>query len=427
VLLDWTHWLSSLHPDQLLMLLGGLLLMDAPRYAFSKIIMCLWDSGLNFWQWARGHQAEPAFTYCPSVCVVIAGYNEEETIEATLQSLWGSYPKLEIVVVDDGSLDRMTPIARRFARNHAGVQVVRRPERGGKASATNAALLHTRAEVIVVVDADSDLGPSAVWEIVQPLADPEVGAVAGAVLARSFTNLVTWLQAYEYLHSIFVGRILSARMGILGIVSGAFGAFRRAALDRVMGWDVGPPEDLDLTLTLRKAGYKIAFAPYAQCYTDLPPTWWALIKQRLRWDRSGAIRNHCRKHLDMAFFWRGNFRFSDFCVVLESWFFNIFCMYGIWAWVIWICFNPIPHLWQLLLSLYLCYIVFELIQVLSVFLYSTAPARDALICAVFALAPLYNFVLLAVRLVATTEEIFLRKSFEDNYVPARVRQATWRW
>src|SRR5262249_46442443 len=162
-----------------------------------------------------------------------------------------------------------------------------------------------------------DLGPSAIWEIVQPLANPAVGAVAGAVLSRGYHNLVTWLQAYEYLHTIFVGRILSARMGILGIISGAFVAFRRSALDRVMGWDVGPPEDLDLTLSLRKAGYEIAFAPYAQCFTDTPPTWWGLIKQRQRWDRSGAIRNHCRKHVDMAFFWSSHFRFSDFCVVLE--------------------------------------------------------------------------------------------------------------
>jgi biofilm PGA synthesis N-glycosyltransferase PgaC len=410
-----------------LTLLGGLLLMDAPRYAFSKIILCLWDSGREFWQWMRGLGAEPAFTYCPSVCVVVAGYNEADTIEATLESLWGSYPKLEILVVDDGSLDRMTPLAQRFARSHAGVQVLRRPERGGKSSAMNIGLLYTQAEVIVVVDADSDLGPSAVWEIVQPLANPAVGAVAGAVLARGYHNLVTWLQAYEYLQTIFVGRILSARMGMLGIVSGAFGAFRRSALNRVKGWDVGPPEDLDLTLSLRKAGYAIAFAPYAQCFTDLPPTWWGLMRQRLRWDRSGAIRNHFRKHVDMAYFWSSHFRFSDFCVVLESWFFNVFCMYGIWAWIIWICFNPIADLWQLVLSLYFCYLAFELIQVLSVFLYSTAPGRDARICAVFALAPLYNFVLLVVRLVATTEELFWRSSFEDNYVPARVRQATWRW
>jgi cellulose synthase/poly-beta-1,6-N-acetylglucosamine synthase-like glycosyltransferase len=389
--------------------------------------MCLWDSAVALARWVRGTSRAPAYTYCPSVCLVIAGYNEADTIAAALTSLWGSYPKLEIIVVDDGSEDGMAAVAKRFARTHAGVKVLSRSDRGGKSSAMNTAMLFTRAEVIVVVDADSHLGPSALWEIVQPMADPKVGAVAGSVLARSFTNLVTWLQAYEYLHNIFVGRMLSARLGILGIVSGAFGAFRRSALEQVQGWDVGPPEDLDLTLTLRKAGYRIAFAPYAQCFTDVPATWRGLIKQRLRWERSGSIRNHCRKHLDMAQFWSANFRWSNFFVVLESWVFNIFCMYGVWAWLIWYLWCWPADGWNLLFSLYLCYVACESIQILSALQYSLSLGRDLLICAVFPLAPLYNFGMLAVRLVATTEEIFFRKSFKDNFVPAKVRTATWRW
>ena len=428
MLTNWIHWLSALHPEQLLAFLIALLLTDTPRYALSKIALCSWDCGRSLWRWLAGVPRQPSFSYCPSVCVVVAGYNEEETIAATLTSLWGTYPRLEIVVVDDGSTDRMEAEARRFARSHDGVLVLRRPERGGKSSAMNWGLSYTRAEVIVVVDSDSDLGPSALWELVQPMQDPRVGAVSGAVVARNpFVGLATWLQAYEYLSTIFVGRMLSAWVGILGIVSGAFGAFRRSALERVNGWDVGPPEDLDLTLTLRKCGYRIAFAPYSQCFTELPPTWWGLIKQRLRWERSGVIRNHCRKHLDMAFFWRPQFRFSNLLVVLEAWFFNVFCMYAIWLWCACFVFDLPSDWWQILLTLYLCYLVFELIQVAADLVYSNAPSRDVLISMVFFLVPFYQMVLLAVRLVATTEEIFLRKSYQDNYVPARVREATWRW
>ena len=35
--------------------------------------------------------------------------------------------------------------------------------------------------------------------------------------------------------------------------------------------------------------------------------------------------------------------------------------------------------------------------------------------------------LLLVRLFATTEELFFRGSYHDNYVPEKVRQATWHW
>src|SRR5262249_48558079 len=176
-----------------------------------------------------------------------------------------------------------------------------------------------------------------------------------------------------------------------------------------------------------KAGYQIAFCPYSQCFTDLPTNWTALTRQRLRWERSGVIRNHFRKHLDLAFFWRPTFLFSNLAVLVDNWIFNVFCMYGIWAWAVWFFWQLPTDWWQVLLTLYLCYLCFELIQVAANFYYSNAPGRDAVISLVFFLVPFYQIFLLAVRLVATTEEIFLRKSFQDNYVPQHVREATWQW
>jgi cellulose synthase/poly-beta-1,6-N-acetylglucosamine synthase-like glycosyltransferase len=428
VLIDWIHWLTTLHPDQLVAVLGALLLIDTPRYGLSKLALCLWDMGRDSCGWFRGIQRAPALSYCPSVCVVIAAYNEEENIEATLQSIWGTYPRLEIIVVDDGSTDHQADVARRFAATHSGVKVLRLPNRTGKSPALNLALQYTKAEVVVGVDGDAELAPAAIWEVVQPLADPRVGVVSGAVLARNpFANLVAWFQAYEFLHTVFVGRILSARLGILGIASGAFSAFRRRALDHGFGWDEGSSADLDLTLRIRKAGYEAAFAPYAECYTEMMPTWKGLIKQRLRWDRGTTIRNHARKHIDMAYFWSRNFRMRDFLVLAESWYFSLFCMYGICAWVVWFLWQR-PEGWgYVLLSLYLCYLVFEIIQIFSALYYTNHLARDLLICAVFPLAPIYQLTLLAVRLVATTEEIFWRTSYAETFTPDRIRNATWHW
>jgi cellulose synthase/poly-beta-1,6-N-acetylglucosamine synthase-like glycosyltransferase len=406
----------------------GLLLIDAPRYALSRVVLCLWDWSAGAARWLRGRSTQEAFSHCPSVCVILAGYNEAETIGATLESVYGSYPRLEIIVVDDGSTDGMAVAARRFARTHPGVRVLSRPDRGGKSSAMNFALVYVRAEVVVIVDADSHLGPAALWEIVQPFQNPRVGAVAGNVVARNpFVNLCTWMQAYEYLNTIFVGRMLSERLGILGIVSGAHGAFRTELLRQVHGWDVGPPEDLDLTLTLRKAGYRIAFAPYACCYTEVPESWKTLVKQRRRWERSGVVRNHCRKHLDMVCFWQAHFRWSNLLLFVECWFFNVFCMAGIWVWLAWFFWRQHPDSWNVLFTLYCSYVAFEVVQVLAILYYSMERARDALICTVFPLVPFYQTLMLAVRLWATVEEIFFRGSFHDPYVPLKVRRATWHW
>jgi hypothetical protein len=102
-------------------------------------------------------------------------------------------------------------------------------------------------------------------------------------------------------------------------------------------------------------------------------------------------------------------------------------MYGIWVWALWFVCRLPEDWWKILVTLYLCYLVFELLQIVATLYYTNSPKRDLLICMVFFLMPLYQVLQLAVRLVATTEEIFVRKSFEDNYVPIKVRRATWHW
>ena len=277
---DWIHWVQLLRPLELLGILGVLLLVDGTRYALSSVIMVLFDLYLGFLRLLTGSSSRQLqYEFCPSVCVLIAGHNEADTIAETLGSLWNSYPRLQIIVIDDGSSDGMADVAKSYARDRHGVHILSRAQRGGKSSALNWGLSQARADVIITLDADSRLSPNALWEIVQPLQNPNVGAVSGTITVwNSSHNIVTWLQAYEYRQSIFLGRQLQARLGTLGIVSGAFGAFRHSVLKRVTGWDAGSREDGDLTLRIRKAGYQIAFAPEAECLTNAPETWSGLFR-----------------------------------------------------------------------------------------------------------------------------------------------------
>jgi cellulose synthase/poly-beta-1,6-N-acetylglucosamine synthase-like glycosyltransferase len=356
------------------------------------------------------------------------GYNEAATIARTLSSVWGTYPDLEIVVVDDGSTDGMAEVARAFAHDHGGVTVVRRERRGGKSSGMNFGLALTQAEVVVAIDCDSYLGQDALERMVQPLRDPRVGAVAGTVIVRQpRKSLLVRLQAYEYLRSIFIGRVFSARLGILGIVSGAFGAFRREALLRTLGWDVGPPEDLDLVLALRKCGYRIACAQYAYCFTKTPEAWPRLLKQRMRWDESGVIRNHCRKHLDLAQPFAAHFRLSNLFMFLESWITNLVTLAGMWVWLFTTALAHLGELGNVGLLLYLGYVACEAVNALVILCYSGNRRRDFLTCLVVPLSPFYQAVLTVQRTYSMIREAFFRTSFRDNFVPEHVRKVTWHW
>lgn len=427
MLTDWIHWLSSIAADQWFWLLCPLVLFDVPRYACAAVAMCLWDLAGDMLRLLRTPDVESRYEYCPSVCVVIPGFNEADTLAPSLQSVWGTYPRLEIIVIDDGSSDGTAAVAEQFAATHGQVVVLRKPRRGGKSSALNYALPFTQAEVIICLDADSHLGPRAIWEIVQPLADPRVGAVSGTVSARNpFANLVTWLQAFEYRRCIFLGRMLAARVDCLGIVSGAFGAFRRSAIARLQGWDVGPGEDGDLVLRLRKAGFKIACAPYAQCFTNVPASCSALIKQRRRWEWS-VVTFECRKHVDLPNLLGPNFRMSNLCVLLERWLFNVVLLYAFWGYLGWLFFCAPDHVGRILWTYYVIYVAFDVLQLVVLCFYSSDRRQDLLMSLVTPLMPIYYALLRGVAVVAVTEELLARRSFRDDFVPVHVRQATWRW
>ncbi|MEE2737874.1 MAG: glycosyltransferase [Planctomycetota bacterium] len=425
---NWIHWISDQTPEQILLLFGAILLIDSPRYLFGDLIICLWDSLARLIPDRNRNVATAPAPYLPSVCVLLAGHNESDTLGATLSSIWGTYPKLEIIVIDDGSQDNTHQVATSFAATHQDVMVLRRSRRGGKSSALNFALSYARAEIIVAVDTDSHLGPNAIWEIIQPLRDPGTAAVSAAVLPRNpFTNMLTWLQSYEYFHSTLVGRLFSARLGTLSIVSGAFGAFRRSVLQQVSGWDVGPGEDGDLTLRIRKAGFRVAFAPFAQCFTKVPVTWKHLIQQRRRWDRC-VVTYECRKHLDMGYLFNNhNFQIRNFLTLLDRWFFNVFCVYAFFAYGIWMTITLSNQLDKLFLTCYLFYLSISLMQVFLVLFYSINLRRDLIVCLITPLMPFYHVFLKVISLIAITEELLWRRSFQDNFVPVHVRQKTWRW
>ncbi len=331
----WIYWLSSMRRDELVWLFVPVLAFDGARYCLPAL--CVWFYDLVT-RCAKAFQsAEPAepYPFAPSVSLVIAGLNEADCLERTLTRVWGSYPRLQVIVVDDGSTDGMSEVANAFAKDHPGLIIVTK-KRGGKSSAMNAALPYATGEVIIIVDADSELSETAIWEVIQPLADPEVGAVSGNVSVRnSQANWLTRFQAFEYLRSIFLGRIVTSRLGILGIVSGAFGAFRRSLLEQLGGWDVGPGEDEDLILRIRKLGYRIEFAPYADCFTDAPESAKVLTKQRRRWEWA-VVTFESRKHIDMANPFHRHFKLSNFVLFAERWIYNLILPLWLWIYVGWI-------------------------------------------------------------------------------------------
>jgi glycosyltransferase involved in cell wall biosynthesis len=88
------------------------------------------------------------------VSVIVPAFNAEAFIVAALESVARqTYPRLEIIVVDDGSTDRTADLVRAFARRDPRVRLIQQPN-AGVAAARNAAISASRGDFIAPIDAD---------------------------------------------------------------------------------------------------------------------------------------------------------------------------------------------------------------------------------------------------------------------------------
>jgi biofilm PGA synthesis N-glycosyltransferase PgaC len=254
----------------------------------------------------------------PPVAVLVACYNESPNIRNTLVSLHGQdYPGMcEVIVIDDGSTDDTLSIARAAAaelqRERLSIRVLAMPKNGGKAAALNHGLAQSSPNLVVTVDGDSQLHPTALRHIVERFESdpPNTAAVAGAVFVRNADkNFLCGMQKWDYFHGIAaVKRMQSMYHGTL-VAQGAFSLYTRAVLESVGGWPECIGEDIVVSWAILERGYRIGYCEDACAFTDVPESVKQFARQRQRWSRGlvEAFQRHWRllfhKRMTTMFIW----------------------------------------------------------------------------------------------------------------------------
>ncbi|MDG6224613.1 MAG: glycosyltransferase [Candidatus Thermoplasmatota archaeon] len=268
----------------------------------------------------------------PSVSILSPAYNEEVTIVESVNSLLKvDYPKLEIIVINDGSKDgTLDALKKGFklklakrkpsgrletkeirdvyrSRTHTNLLVVDK-ENGGKADALNVGINFSRSKLVCAIDADSLLEKNALQRMVEEYLTEgkEVIALGGMIrIANGCTikdgevteirmprKMLPALQVVEYIRAFLCGRSGFNLINALLIISGAFGLFDRRIVIEAGGYNhktVG--EDMELVVRMhrymrkKKRPYKIIFVPDPVCWTQAPDELKILSRQRNRWQR----------------------------------------------------------------------------------------------------------------------------------------------
>lgn len=200
----------------------------------------------------------------PLISVVIPVKNEALILKRCLESLKQlTYPKdkLEIIIADGLSKDNTREVAL-----SSGAKVVNN-EREIVSSGRNSGFTQAKGELVAFTDADCVFDPGWLKNSVKYFRDPDVGGVGGITLAPKEAS--DFEKAVDFIFSLAESfKVTSHRRNQIAAeatddIPGCNAIYRRKALEQVMPVDENllTAEDVWMNFCLKKAGYKLTFAP----------------------------------------------------------------------------------------------------------------------------------------------------------------------
>jgi cellulose synthase/poly-beta-1,6-N-acetylglucosamine synthase-like glycosyltransferase len=251
----------------------------------------------------RGRKSDDKLEgYEPTVTIVVPLFNEGRSIYDTIASFARlDYPKhkLSVTIVDDCSTDDSYEWACKGAREFSNVRVLRNPCNMGKRRGINRAVREATSEIIVSIDSDVIVYPTALRELVARFTSPQVAAVGGRVhVSNPNDNWLTKLQTIKYFYGQEFLKNLERGLEQVMCLSGCLTAYRRSVLlelepilekRNLFGVPIKYGEDRYLTHQIVKHGYKTRMTMDAMCFTKAPRRLRDYFNQQLRWKRSNIV------------------------------------------------------------------------------------------------------------------------------------------
>ncbi|MGP1383517.1 MAG: glycosyltransferase family 2 protein [Thainema sp.] len=170
-------------------------------------------------------------SYQPLVSIIVNNYNYQRFLSEAIDSaLAQTYSNLEVIIVDDGSIDNSQDLINSYGTRVKAIF----KENGGQASAFNAGFEASRGEIILFLDADDLLLAEAVEKIVS-VWKPGVSKIhflLNGIDAQGEPLGYTYPSRGEYLGRGNVVPVLLER-GVYGVAPTSGNALSRSALDAI--------------------------------------------------------------------------------------------------------------------------------------------------------------------------------------------------
>jgi cellulose synthase/poly-beta-1,6-N-acetylglucosamine synthase-like glycosyltransferase len=235
-------------------------------------------------------RAAPGFeeSNLPEVTFIVAAYNEQDYIEDKIRNcLAFNYPKdkIRFWFVTDGSNDRTPELVEKFpVKPGQQIRLFHSPERKGKIAAVERVMAFVETPVTIFTDANTDVNPEAIRNIVRHFADPNVGAVAGEKrIAMGDTDEATGAgEGIYWKYESLLKKWDSDLNSVIGAAGELFAIrtdqYRHVPADTLI-------EDFVMTMGIAMRGFRLVYEPEA----------YAVEFERLHRRGNEAKNTHCRR------------------------------------------------------------------------------------------------------------------------------------
>jgi glycosyltransferase involved in cell wall biosynthesis len=160
----------------------------------------------------------------PLISIVVPAFDEERTIAEVLRRVSALPLRKEIIVVDDGSVDRTAAIVRELSDELPDVRLIVQPRNAGKGSAVRRAIGETAGDFVVIQDADLEYDPVDMPTLLAPLLEGHADVVYGTRLRGGEPQRahLFWHYAGNRLLSLLTGMLYNTTLSDMEVGYKAF-------------------------------------------------------------------------------------------------------------------------------------------------------------------------------------------------------------
>lgn len=244
-------------------------------------------------------------SYMPDVTLIVPCFNEAEYIEEKIRNSFAlNYPKekLQLIFISDGSDDDTALRVQKYPE----ILSLHEPERNGKAAAMNRAMAFVKSPIVIFCDANTDLNPEAIYELVKHYANPKVGAVTGEkrIITKEKENASGAGEGIYWKYESFLKQLDSDFYTIVGaageLMSYRTSLYKELPKDTLL-------DDLMQSMQIAVEGYQVVYEKKAWASETASANVGEELKRKVR-IAAGVFQSMGR--LPKAFNLIGNFKVS---------------------------------------------------------------------------------------------------------------------